>query len=313
MISIIIPIYNAEKTLRRCIDSIATQTYKDWDCLLVDDGSTDHSAEICKEFEIRDKRFRLIQKKNGGASSARNFGLNNVMTKYVTFCDSDDYVESNWLSTFIKGMKLADVVVSSMTYLRDGFEGEASVFNYDFHEVPLGWLLMTLDGNAGSPCNKCYRVDIIRAHGIRFNENYKLYEDEEFVTHYMMYAKSIIFSKERTYNYIVMDNWRGKYNDVDTFDCVLDIYNHMTRFLPFEKPFISAYTSIIGRLIDGLAYYYNKKDFNTALTDLKKLYSILQSMPQIDVPLNRKSRFLFKEHPVLTHNLYKLLGLIGKL
>lgn len=111
-ISIIIPIYNTEKYLRRCLDSIVAQTYKDFECIIVDDGSTDGSGKICDEYVAKDNRFKVFHKKNGGVSSARNLGLDNAKGEYIAFCDADDYVKENWLSEFILRIPICDIVVS---------------------------------------------------------------------------------------------------------------------------------------------------------------------------------------------------------
>ena len=92
MISVIVPVYNSEKYLHRCIDGILAQNYTDFDLLLIDDGSTDNSGNICDEYEIRDGRIRVFHQENGGVSSARNLGLDNARGKYVMFVDSDDYM-----------------------------------------------------------------------------------------------------------------------------------------------------------------------------------------------------------------------------
>ncbi len=98
LISVIVPVYNVEKYIRRCVDSILSQTYKNLEILLVDDGSNDLSGEICDEYAGTDKRVRAFHKKNGGLASARNFGLENVMGEYVSFVDSDDWIEKNTYS-----------------------------------------------------------------------------------------------------------------------------------------------------------------------------------------------------------------------
>ena len=90
VISIIVPIYNAGKTLHRRIDSILSQTYTSWELLLIDDGSTDTSGPICDEYAARDARVRVFHKENGGVSSARNVGLDNARGEWITFVDADD-------------------------------------------------------------------------------------------------------------------------------------------------------------------------------------------------------------------------------
>lgn len=100
VVSIIVPVYNAKKTLKRCINSIINQSYKDWELLLVDDGSTDDSSIICDEYAQQDRRIRVFHKQNGGVSSARNVGLDNAIGEWVTFIDSDDWIEKRMLNIF---------------------------------------------------------------------------------------------------------------------------------------------------------------------------------------------------------------------
>lgn len=94
-ISIIVPVYNVEKYLRKCIDSILNQTFKDFELILIDDGSTDESGKICDEYNLKDNRIKVIHKENGGLSSARNAGLDIAQGEYIGFVDSDDWIESD--------------------------------------------------------------------------------------------------------------------------------------------------------------------------------------------------------------------------
>ena len=97
LISIIVPIYNVENYLRMCLDSIQNQTYQNFECLLINDGSPDNSAEICREYVAKDARFRYFEKENGGLSSARNYGIERAEGSFITFVDSDDWLEANSL------------------------------------------------------------------------------------------------------------------------------------------------------------------------------------------------------------------------
>lgn len=99
-ISVIVPVYNAEKSLCRCIDSILTQTYQDFELLLIDDGSKDSSGAICDSYAAKDSRIKVFHKSNGGVSSARNLGIDNAQGEWLTFVDADDWVEENFLSSF---------------------------------------------------------------------------------------------------------------------------------------------------------------------------------------------------------------------
>lgn len=109
MISVIVAVYQAENYLRRCLDSILNQTFKDWDCILVDDGSTDRSGVICDEHAVRDSRFRVIHQANRGVSITRQVGLDAAKGEYIIFADSDDWVEAEWLEKLHRKM-IADNV-----------------------------------------------------------------------------------------------------------------------------------------------------------------------------------------------------------
>lgn len=104
-ISIIIPVYNVERFLRRCLDSVQNQSYSNWECIIVDDGSKDSSPAICDEYVKTDSRFKVIHKENGGVSEARNTGLSQVSGEWVTFVDSDDELTLDALKYFTEGME----------------------------------------------------------------------------------------------------------------------------------------------------------------------------------------------------------------
>ena len=114
LISIIVPVYKAVKFLHQCVDSILGQTFSDWELLLVDDGSPDRSGEICDEYGKIDDRIRVIHKKNGGVSSARNAGLDVAQGKWLAFVDSDDWCEPDYLKDFFstgEKLKETDIVL----------------------------------------------------------------------------------------------------------------------------------------------------------------------------------------------------------
>ena len=116
LISIVIPVYNAEKYLEQCLNSIQNQTYKNFEVILVNDGSMDHSESICMDFVKVDTRFKYFTKVNGGASSARNFGLDYVLGDFITFIDADDWVDENHLEVLLNNIKEnnSDMAVSSI-------------------------------------------------------------------------------------------------------------------------------------------------------------------------------------------------------
>ena len=116
LITIIIPIYKVEKYLKRCINSIINQTYKNLEIILVDDGSPDNCGKICDEYEKKDKRIKVIHKENGGLSDARNIGINKARGNLISFVDSDDYIENDCIEILYRNMKNNDCDISICSY-----------------------------------------------------------------------------------------------------------------------------------------------------------------------------------------------------
>ena len=122
VVSVIVPVYNVEQYIRKCIESILNQTYNKMEIILVDDGSTDNSGIICDEYSKRDKRIKVIHKINGGLSDARNAGLDICTGDYIVFVDSDDYIKNNMIEMLHKDIleKRADISVCSYFFDNDG-------------------------------------------------------------------------------------------------------------------------------------------------------------------------------------------------
>lgn len=178
-VSIIVPVYKAEKYLNRCIDSIIAQTFTDWELLLIDDGSPDRSGDICDEYAKKDTRIRVFHKKNGGVSSARNLGLDNVQGEYVTFVDSDDWIDVNTFKVCFSQIETYDLDILQFSYTRDEKQ-LGNVLDFEFHVCTLKKyisekrLLLCVWGTI-------FSVDVIKQNYIRFNEKMKLAEDQLFV------------------------------------------------------------------------------------------------------------------------------------
>lgn len=133
LVSIIVPVYNAEKYLGKCVESILTQTFSNFELILVDDGSTDTSAKICDNFEKTDARITVFHKENGGQSSARNYGVNHSNGKWIAFVDADDYVTKEYLIVLLKGINQFGGNISICNYRLDG---EKPVFNVENEHSP---------------------------------------------------------------------------------------------------------------------------------------------------------------------------------
>ena len=212
LISIIVPIYNVEKYLRQCLDSIQDQSYQNFECLLINDGSPDNSADICKEYVSKDPRFRYIEKENGGVSSARNLGLEHSKGEYITFIDSDDWVDSDYLEVLYKSLtdEKADVAVS--TYKQFNMDDN----NYYVHSYQRGYekkiftgpelidefiALDTFDHSYRFVCGKLVRKCLLDK--IAFNEKTTLGEDMEFWLKLYLISNKIVYVNRDSYVYRV--------------------------------------------------------------------------------------------------------------
>lgn len=205
MVSIIIPIYNAEKNLRRCIESILSQTFSDFELILVDDGSTDNSLEICEEFQSHDSRIRVFHKVNSGASSTRNFGIKKAKGEYLTFSDADDWVEPIWLENMLVNMHNTDLVIQGYIYHQSGqipvYKKIANhhVFRQDYSSI-CSELLKT--AHMGYLWSMLFRTAIIREHHLSLYENMTFHEDLDFILRYLIHTKSFKTIESCGYHYI---------------------------------------------------------------------------------------------------------------
>lgn len=213
-ISVIVPVYKVEPYLRRCIDSILGQTFRDFELILVDDGSPDGCPAICDEYAEKDSRIHVIHKENGGLSSARNAGLDwmfeNSDSEYLTFIDSDDYVEPEYLEELYKALIENDADVSSCGYYRVGDGQERICENFSGCAVFNGIEACKMINEAQEghtlfvvACAKLYKKDMFGS--IRYPVG-KIHEDE-FITYRILYkAKRVVEVGKCMYAYTVNPN-----------------------------------------------------------------------------------------------------------
>lgn len=189
-ISVIVPVYNVEKYLHRCIDSILSQTYTDFELLLINDGSKDKSGDVCDDYAAKDNRIRVFHKENGGVSRARNLGLDNATGDWVTFVDSDDAINSNYLYSMISQSD-ADLVVSSFLIMDSVEQWDNEIHDYKFEEDNIKYFIEKYIWSAQfcAMCCKLFKRSIID--DLRFNTEISLAEDSIFVFAYSCRVKSI--------------------------------------------------------------------------------------------------------------------------
>lgn len=237
LISVIVPIYNVERYLKICIDSIVNQTYSNLEIILVDDGSPDKCPEICDEYAERDNRIKVIHQENGGLSAARNSGIDVAHGDFLTFIDSDDLVANNYVELLYNGLIKFDADISIATFCTFTKEDELKISwkALSFAEKTkeecfrqYGSLKAEFSMPFISACNKLYKKDLFVS--IRFPIA-KLYEDA-FTTYKLLdKAKKIVFTSTHLYFYrlnpqsILGQSFREKHLEmVDAFRCGMDYF-----------------------------------------------------------------------------------------
>ena len=207
MISIIIPIYKAEDYLSRCIDSVISQTYTDWECILVDDGSPDKSGEICDDYSRKDERIRVLHKANGGVSSARNLGIDIAKGEWVTFVDADDYILPDYIERLMKHTD-ADLIISGSRHF--GFNNTDYSIpedrRYDIHKFVKCIFDCDPSDNIYTNCvsypwGKILKRSLIEQNTLRFNTKMKLAEDTCFMVEYLGYIEDVLYVSGGSYMY----------------------------------------------------------------------------------------------------------------
>lgn len=230
-ISIIVPVYNAEKYLKKCLDSLVNQTKKELEFILINDGSTDKSEEIIKTY--KDKRIKYFKNKNQGIGKTRNFGIEKSSGKYLMFLDSDDYFSNDACEILYKEAEKekADLIVFDYYRVEKGNLNEVKIEPFNATNIKDDPNLL-LKVNLG-PCNKIYKTDLIKNNGIKFEESLK-YEDTLFVVKAIYNAQKIIKLNKFLHYYMIHEKSETTVRDERVFD-ILKIVDKIRNYLKNDK------------------------------------------------------------------------------
>lgn len=241
LISVIVPIYNVEQYLIRCVSSIRQQSYRELEIILVDDESPDRCPQICEELKEADPRIRVVHKKNGGLGFARNSGLEVARGAYVTFVDSDDWLSKDHIENLYGAAveHQADVVIGAHTVVSaNGAEQKHSIQIrdglYEGNEIIDGVLLPLLGPDLDFPrdveltsstCMNLYRMEVIRTNDLRFiSERYAVAEDLYFNVDFFMHSKRVALINEQGYFYFENHSSISRRYDPKRFERTLNYY-----------------------------------------------------------------------------------------
>lgn len=202
-ISIIVPVYNVEKYLHKCLDSILAQTFKEFEVILVDDGSSDNSGKICDEYAKKDSRVKVFHKENAGVSSARNLGLKEASGEWIVFIDSDDYISKDFLECDYS--TTADVIQKSYDIINEdsGLSTLHKVTNKIIEDKE-EFYRFYVRKRTNALWDKIIRRELIK--NITFNENVKIGEDFLFFLEIIKNIKQYLFDDKGIYHYIIHSN-----------------------------------------------------------------------------------------------------------
>lgn len=212
LVSIIIPVYNGKKFLEKCLDSILSQTYKNIEIILVNDGSTDSSEVICRNYAEQDDRIVFVSKENGGVSTARNIGLNKATGKYICFVDSDDYVEPTFVEVLYNGFKNSDCVISACNIFSPSTIDEKYSEGEKFHSYVIQEAFYQMCRNSiiyPFIWNKMFLADVIKENNLMFDTQIIYGEDTMFLLNYYscVYTQKLYYAgEEKLYHYVVNPN-----------------------------------------------------------------------------------------------------------
>lgn len=193
MISVIVPVYKAEKVIARCIESVIAQDYQEWELILVNDGSPDRSGEICDEYAAKDKRIRVVHQENAGASASRNHGIDVARGDYISFVDADDYLTPLYLLDFSQN-PLCDFEIQGFTHTYSQSDSvsqcpsETGQFSIrEMFSLSSLWYLIK------GPCCKLLHRSILEDYNIRFPKEFSYGEDEIFVLEYLSHCQNNVY------------------------------------------------------------------------------------------------------------------------
>ena len=289
LISVIIPIYNVEKYLKECIESVINQTYTLLEIILIDDGSTDNSLKICKELAKIDSRIKLYHKDNGGLADARNYGIDRATGKYITFLDSDDFIEKDMYEVLYNDLVFNKAQISGCDYYifcnnrtvkSDDAEKNICIMNTEKALIKMNELI----GFGLSACNKLFLAQLFD--NIRFPKG-KLNEDWYIMYKILDKADVIVYNPVAKYYYRQRENSITKkntinYNPIFASKDVLDFTEkkYPNAVANAKLAYINANLGVYSMLLNNKK---NKTEMNEIINNIKKYYKSVLKLKNVKI------------------------------
>lgn len=298
LVSIIVPVYNTEFYLERCIQSLLQQTYKNIEILLIDDGSTDGSAYLCDRFAEQYANIHVVHMENGGVSAARNKGLDIAQGEFVLFIDSDDTISNTYVNLFINVSNDADIIIGaieeiyvdekSLVYKKQIRDHQAFQQGYLFNEYYN--LLELLRG----PWIKLYRKSIIDTYHLRFDERLSVAEDQAFNFSYYRYIESYLVEPKCVYKYY---HYKGSHSLASTVTEKTfedEVFKLNLEYVFLKEYNVTNYNIVyIHQLLGVMNKYINLQDNHSIQSSYKRIKRLAKLNPLIvDMHLNFRKKII---------------------
>lgn len=322
-VSIIVPVYNAEKYLANCIESLSNQTYTNIEIILVNDGATDNSLTICENYAKKDKRIIVKSIENSGVSTARNIGIDLATGKYITFVDSDDWAEPEMLEYAVENIEYHESDITIWSYYKNYYNNEIKLSllpggDQVFEDDKTFLYLKTIYGrysedivregvSVGTTWCKLYRTNFVKKNKIKFNPLLTRAQDTIFSLHAFSLANKISFFDEHLYHYRISNSstTSGTRYIADTHSPFNLLLNEYKIFIESnenaEKLQVAFDARTIQVLLWHLEHYYFHDKYPKGIKSMRKeLKSLIQTEPYKTALLNVNTKLLPKKERVMT-------------
>ena len=270
-VSIITPVYNAEKTIRKCLDSIIAQTLTEWELILVDDGSPDASGAICDEYVKKDSRFRVIHQKNAGVSAARQAGLDAAIGEYVIHADPDDWVEPQMLEELYQKAKEEDADMVICDYIVDFFD-HSDYRKQRPSSLDAKMVLNEMFGSIhGSCCNKLVRSACIKRFDARFPIRVNYCEDVCFNVQLLKHDIKVSYLNKAYYHYVQNQTSLTNHYTLETLNTQKRYVSFLMQHLPEDSFPVTRSKELVKKLVFRSGSLSDEK-FEALYPEIKKTH-----------------------------------------
>ncbi len=327
LVSVIIPVYNVEDYVEKAVYSVINQTYRNIEIILIDDGSTDHSAYICNQLASKDSRIIVCHKKNEGVSAARNTGIEKASGDWLMFVDADDWIDSDAIERLIsiENAESAEIVLATYLWDFNGKETRASnegrrIVVYDVDQYRSEVLAACMLGPSEAknlfvenfhnlpkisvPVAKLYKTETVKSNDIRFNTSLALGEDTLFNLQFYMHAKKLIYLNDTIYHYVIRRGSAVNSNLDRKKDMIINLLSELEAFSSdknekvqnafryFSMILIEEYIQNSGMIVSKTGGFWNAKKRISELFEPESISNVRNKFI-IDPSVGRREKLMF--------------------